>query len=793
MINLAGLSLAIACCLILALYLRGELTYDLHHKNHERIYRIVNEFSTSGMTEAAAETSWVLAPMMAEEFDEIESFVTPIKSLSSLYRHEENAFYWNVYTANENIFEMFTHEIIYGNPETALLDGASLAVNESFAKQYFGDTNPIGEIVTNDVGNPLTITLVFADLPENTHLKYDAILSSNRPGATIPEDLSVRRSQLWQIGRTYSYLMMPPDFGPADFEQMAEDFYQRHMADLGARLDLSAHFWLEPLASIHYQSDLSYDEPGGNKAYLFALLAVGSFILFVACVNYVNLATARSVRQAKEVGMRKILGANIGSLRAQFIAEAILLAMIAMLLGLVIVEVSLALLPLNELFGKTLEFSLIEEPQMLGWLMGIALLIGLLTGLYPALYLSSWAPLSAMIGSSQTGNSLLRRALVLTQFVITVAVLACTLLMLSQIRYLSDRSLGFVKENRIVIEMIGRDLLRKMPVIEAELNQHPNILDSTTSGIWLGKPTPINVFSAEDENGQMKNVTSRFMTVDPDYLEVMEMEVIAGREFSGDSPTDPVGTYIVNQFFVESQGWLEPIGKRIALNENDRYQFEGRIIGVVRDFHFQSLHEPLAPFVMRLQDNDWENKAGRGFFDTRYMTVNITGENIRETIDYLEGRFREFDPKHPFQFQFLDESLEELYQSEQRMMQLVGLFAGICIFIACLGLFGLASFTTEQRSKEIGIRKVLGASAGQIIYLLSRSILSLVLIGAVVGCIAAYFAIDYWLGNFAYRADMTLLPYLIATITALFIAYTTVALQSYKTAQADPVDALRYE
>ena len=797
LINLAGLSIAIASCLILGLYLRGELTYDQHNLNHDRIYRVVNELTSDGSSEALAETSFVLGLMMAEEYPEIEQWAMLAYSLTSLYRHEEDAFYWKVYATNERVFDIFTHEVIYGDPETALLEGGGLAVSETFAKKYFGDVNPIGEILGHEVGNPLTITLVFADLPENSHLQYDALLSTNRAAWVPPEDITDRRRALW-FSRGYTYLLMSEDFDPNDFEEMASAFYDRHMAEQGRERGSSVRFWLEPLSDIHYQSNLLYDEPTGNRAYLYALIAVALFILLVACINYINLATARSLRQAKTVGVRKILGANKRALVAQFMAEAILLTLLSTLLAIVLVEIALTLTPISELLGKNLGFSLLQEPQLLVWLGLFSVLVGVLAGIYPALYLSSWAPISGLVSDStgSKANFYFRKLLVLMQFIATVAVVACTLLMSDQIEFISDKSLGFEKENRIVVKLTGRELISKLALLEEELIQNPEILATTTSERVLGSPLSIPLFGVEREDGAMLNRNIELMEVAPNYLSVMGMEIIQGRDFSEELRTDLTGAYIVNQAFVERMGWQNPLGKRIAqttVNGVD-YIRDGRVIGVTEDFHFQSMHQLIEPLVIRLQQTEWEVMVEPGsVFQTRYITINVARENIRRTISYLEEQFREFDPFHPFQFEFLDESIDQLYRSEQNMMNLIGIFAGLCIFIACLGLFGLASFTTEQRSKEIGIRKVLGASASQIIYLLSRSMLSLVLIGAVVGCIAAYFAIDYWLGNFAYRADMTLLPYLVATIAALVVSYTTVALQSYKTARADPVDTLRYE
>ena len=786
LINLAGLSLAIACCLILALYLRSELTYDQHNVNHERIYRIAHERITEGNTEQFAYTSQTFAPMMAEEFNEIEEAVILRKANATLFRYEDQLYYWDVYVVGPNVFDVFSHDVIYGDPDTALVDGFSLAVSETFAKRYFGDENPIGEVLTSETGEKVSITLVFADLPENTHLKYDALFSNQRPAFAMPESLTARRQSLWGLG-TYNYLMMSADFDPDDFASMSSEFYERHMAAEVQEYNMAARFWLEPLADIHLNSDLQYDLPGGNRAYLYAFAAVALFILVVACINYINLATARSMRHAKEVGMRKILGARKGALTLQFMVEALAFALVASVVGVILVEILLTLTPINELLGKSLNFSLLNEPKLVVWLLAFSVIVGLLTGLYPALYLSSWAPLSALVSSSggnSKSNAHLRQGLVLAQFTVSIAVVACTLLMANQMRYLSDKSLGFDKENRVSITMIGRDLLKRIPIIKTELLQQPDILGVATSSALLGQDTWIGNFEIETNEGTMISDGAKYIQADIDYLKVMGMNLVAGRDFSQRLLTDVGLSFVVNEAMVQKMAWDEPLGKRIS---------GGRVIGVVEDFHFQSLHSTLDPFFIIPFNDDWENMGGRGFFDTRYMMVNIAGEGVRDTLAYLSQRFAEFDPKHPFQFEFLDESLDSLYQSEQRLMKLIGLFSGICIFIACLGLFGLASFTTEQRSKEIGIRKVLGANIGQIILLLSHSSLVLVAIGSVIASVIAYLVIDKWLSGFAFHTDISMWAFVIASATALLVAYITIALQSFKTARSNPIESLRYE
>lgn len=792
LINLAGLSIAIACCLILGLYLKSELSYDQHHLNHENIYRAATDFTTDGKVDRFSLTSPVLGLMMAADFDEIESYVGFRHLARDYYYYEDKAFVWDdTYEVSDNVFDVFTHEIIFGDPATALEDGSSVAVSQTFAERYFGNRNPVGELLTTDDNNPVRVMLVFADLPENTHLKYDLLISANHPDFAQPDDLTDQRNRLFGLGY-YTYLLMKEGFDEADFPEMFSTFVDRHITAVRGEVDTEMKLSALALDEIHLNSDLLYDQPVGSKTYLLAFALAAIFILAVASINYTNLATARSTRHAKDIGMRKILGASKNTLALQLLAESTIFALLSMLVGLVLVKLCLLFTPLNQLLGVTLELNLAAQPEVLGWLLLFSLTVGLLSGAYPALYLSSWAPLSALVNNSKgsSGEGLMRKALVLAQFTISVAVIACTLLMANQMQFMSEKSLGFEKEYRITFNIVGRDQLRKTPTLRSALLENPNVLGVTTSANVLGRAGGLGIFQMENNAGMMVQSTSATRSIDYDYLDTLGMKLASGRNFSREILTDIDSSILVNQSLVEQMGWDNPLGKRLE-RRSDIY----RVVGVVEDFNFQSLHSLVEPLIMfpyseKALDEVPDRAASH---INAYMTVSVASNDLRETLDYVALRFGEFDTKHPFEFEFLDDFLSELYQSEDSLMKLIGIFAGLCIFIACLGLFGLASFTTEQRSKEIGIRKVLGASAGQIIFLLSKSMLSLVLIGAVVGCAIAYFAIDAWLSNFAYRAEMSPMAYVGAILAALAVAYVTVASQAYKTAQSDPVDALRYE
>lgn len=788
LINIAGLSLGIACCIMLSLYLRSELTYDQHNINYKKIYRVVNEFNANGKIDGIAITSSVLGQMLKEEYPEVQDYVRlrPVRQ-KILYHYEDKAFYWdNVYFADDNVFKVFTHDILYGDPETALKEPNSAAVNESFARTFFGDENPIGKVIRGDNGVPFTIKLVFADLPENTHVRYEVLGSYHTEGLATPDNMTARRQALFGVN-DFTFLVMSENYNIEDFKRITEEFYTRHMEAQGKTLNWTWRSWLQPLQDIHLYSDIAYDEPTGNLYALYGFAAVAVFILLVACINYMNLATARYARRAREVGMRKILGAGRGQLISQFLSEALCFTLVSMVLGCILVELALTLTPVNTLLDTQLAFNLGDEPALLGWLLVLAIGIGLISGLYPAFYLSSVAPLSALVSSQKTGKAgiRLRELLVLVQFTISVGVIACTLLMAAQMRYVSDKALGFEKENRVMITVHGADLFGKIPTLKNELLKNSKILGVTASNNIIGGDMPMNGMQIENSDGVLETTTMSHMTVAEDYIQVMGMELVDGRDFSKKMLTDVGTSFVVNETLVKKMGWDNAIGKRMQ---------NGRVIGVVKDFHYASLHKQIEPYALHpFEDNFDALPPNIRPYILRHMIVNISGEDIRGTLDYLRGKFTEFDPKHPFEFKFLDDSLNELYLSEQRLMQLTSIFSGICIFIACLGLFGLAAFTTEQRTKEIGIRKVLGSTTSQIILLLAKNVLALVVIGAVIASLISWYAMLQWLAGFAYTTSINPLVFVFSALLAAAVAYITLALQSFKTARADPVLALRFE
>jgi putative ABC transport system permease protein len=801
-INIVGLAPGLASCLILGLYLRGELTYDRHLEGADPVYRIANEFITGGKGQRIAATSEALGPMIAAEYpDQIKAFVR-FRSNSNaggvvMRRTDqpETAYAWeDSYFADANVFDVLRHRIIAGDPRTALVDGASLAISERVAKKYFGNENPIGRTMMTDSGNANKVTLVFADLPANTHLKYDLLFSYNLPFLRLDDNPTIRRARLASVPNfVYTYLAMQPSFRPADWTRLSQGFFDKYMADMLKPNGIEWHSWLQPLRDIHMQPDLVYDRPAGNPVYLYGCAAVALIILVIACINYMNLATARATRRARSVGFRKILGASRLSLALQFLGEAILFALFALVLALVIVEVVLKLTPLNLLMDGKVSFDLLREPQLLLWLVAAALGVGLLSGLYPAFYLSSWAPLTALTGQQQSrrGNLRMREFLVLMQFTISAAAIAATLLMVAQMRYVQGRPLGFERDNRLMVLLRGAGTIEKIAEIRNEL-----LADSRITGVAVAQLTPANgddrtpsmLMRTQGRDGAMEQQQVSFLQIGDDYEKVLGLQIVKGRDLSSRLLTDLDTNLLVNEAMVKKMGWTEPLGQRVTTGNN-----AGRVVGVVRDFHFKSLHVLVEPLVMMRFGNDMSQVSEMNRpFQQRQLILGITGREVDQVLAHVGRVMAKADPRHPLEYSFLDEALDAQYHSELALTRLIGIFAALSIFIACMGLFGLAAFTTEQRTREIGTRKVLGATRWEIVTLLARRILVLVVIASVLAAVGAYFAIDEWLTGFAYHADINPLIFVLATAVAAAVAFITVALQSWKTASADPVEALRH-
>jgi putative ABC transport system permease protein len=796
LINIAGLSLAIASCLVLGLYLRTELTYDRYHANADRVYRVEQEFKADGRSQRVAMVSGLLGPMLAEEFADVRAYVRFLQpglqlgaTTERAISHGNDTFPWSdVYLADPNVFDVFSHKILYGDPKTALVDPSSAAVSRRFARKYFGEANPVGETITLDHGEPRTITLVFDDQPPNTHLKYDVLFSYNA-APPPPQDETERARDLF-AGDNFTYLVLPEHYDAHRFAAAAAAFYERHMAARAREIHSEGwSAWLRPLADIHLYSDVEWDRPLGNRYYLYGLEAAAVFLLLIACINHVNLATAAAGRRAREIGTRKILGATRRALTLRFVGESLALAIVALIVALVVVELVVPRTPIADWLGTAASLRPTAEPLVLAASFGFVLLVGIAAGLYPAFYLAAIPPLTALKQGDKLGGSRirLRELLVLVQFTVTACVIACTLLMAAQMRYIANRPLGFKDTGKVVVKLRGVDTIERLPTIESELIADKRIRAATSSMAMPGMEITSSYMDVETNDGTMKGVLVNHLPIQENFIDTLDIRVVAGRNFSSDVATDLRGAMIVNETLARQMGWTNPLGKRMGLR--------GRtVIGVVRDFNYKSLHAPVEPLVMYESVVNYSGlPPEQRELQLRYLVLDVAARDLTDTLAFVERTLRKFDAEHPFEYRFLDETLGRQYSAEQHLMKLIGVFSAICVLVACLGLFGLATFTTARRTKEIGIRKVLGASTSQIVALLSARTVLLVALGSVLASALAYAAMARWLEAFAYRVDLGPAPFVLAGAISLAVALGTVALQSLGAARMRPVQSLRQD
>ncbi|MBL8299386.1 MAG: ABC transporter permease [Rhodanobacteraceae bacterium] len=789
-INLVSLALAIACAVVLTLYVANELTYDTQHAKRGSIVRVVNEISTNGQPGSYAMTSRALGPLLLKAYPQIGNYVR-VRNLAvarNVFRYQDKALYWDkVRIADENLFDVFTHEALYGDLKTALSDPSSIAVSETFARAYFGDRNPVGETVSTDTFS-YRIAAVFKDLPKNTHLRYDAVLSMKRLRAFGIDDISVTPEQLFGLDN-YTYFELAPGMDRATFDQLLARFRDEVALPAGRDLHSRIEFFSQPLTAIHFDNAYRYDNPTGSLLYVYGFIAIGLFLIGVACINYTNLATARAVRRAKEIGMRRVLGATPLQLVAQFLGESICFALLAALLALAMLAAFNATVGIGNLLGTDVELSLFRAPAMwLGIFFGV-LLIGVVAGAYPAFYLSAISPKAAITHQRSMRKSSFgfREALVLVQLVVSIGIVSGTLIMNRQMDYVANMPLGFDSAGRIALLLRGVDVIEKIPVMKAELERRPDVLGVAESSFAPGDEVNATLLNLETNDGAMQGVTVNQIAVGRDFVKVVGLQVVQGRDFSQRMLTDVGASVLVNEFLVRTMGWKDPIGKRI--------QGDSRVIGVVKDFNFSSLHTPVGPIILhQFAKDDLANvpPVQRNLV-ARSLVVALKAGAGPEALSAVRNVVSTLDPKHPFEYAFFDDLLRRQYAGEARTLRLTSGFAVICIVISCLGLFGLAAFTTEQRTKEIGMRKVLGASVFNIVLMLSKGLLALVLVAAVLASGATFVVMQYWLATFAYRTEIQAAAFVAASLLIGVLAFLSVAAQAGRTALKNPVKSLRYE
>jgi len=771
-INIMGLTVGMTACLLIFLYVRFEMSYDRFHSKADRIYRIVADIKTPTETIPASGPAWAVPGHLKFDFSEIEAFTRVMPDNILLRKGDikfnESKSLW----ADSMFFQIFSFKLLKGDPHTALKEPYSVVLTESTAKKYFGKADPLGQtILITSESSPATITGVMQDMPENTQVKGDLLVSMS----TITTKFAKGIDDQWSNYSPWAYILLKPGITPQSIEKRLPAFLEKWSGKEMKELQMYVTLKLEQLKSVYLYSTRGDSLGSIRNVYIFSIIAL--FILIIACINFINLTTARASERAKEVGIRKVAGAVRPQLASQFIGESIIICFIAFLLTLGLS--SLLLSSFNQLAGKIISKGIFYDGGLIVLLLGSGIVIGLLAGVYPAFILSSFKPIEVLKGRFATSNkgTFLRKGLVIAQFAISTALIIGTIIVYTQMSYMRNRELGFNKDQVLVIETQRE---KKREALLQSISRLPNVKATSLSGSVPGSGQPGAYSEVENIKGDLQITNLDLYYVDFDYIPLYNIKMAAGRAFNREFKTDSNEAMILNEAATRLLGYHSPdqaVGKRFK-----QWGHEGKIIGVIKDFNYHSLQSPVKPLTMRMERDRF-----------RLLSVKLNPANVQTTIAAIEKQFKTTIPNRPFSYYFMDEFFDRQYRSEERFGRLFLDFAALAIFISCLGLLGLASYSTMQRTREIGIRKVMGASVSNIINLLSKEFLKLVIISFFIAAPVAWYFMNQWLLDFAYRTHISWWIFAAAGTLAVLIALLTISFQAFKAAVANPVKALRTE
>ncbi|HPE18157.1 MAG TPA: ABC transporter permease [Tenuifilaceae bacterium] len=766
-INIVGLAIGMACSILILLWVQDELRFDKWHSKSERMGRVLVRVMTNGEPYEVAVNPAALGPNLQKDFPEMES-VCRFKNWGEwLFLYKDGEFIQaNSGAIDSTAFDIFDFKFLFGSKEKALTDPHSLVLTEDLSHRIFGDENPIGKVLEVKDRGVFKVVAVIADV-EHSHFDFDFLF----PFQVIKED-GENIDEMGQGSYNFAIYFLLKNknlFSSVDekLKNSLNKFSDENTTEL----------FSQKFKDIYLHSNFAYDFIfKGDITNVITFSTIAFLVLIIACINFMNLTTARSSNRAKEIGLRKVVGAKRSSVISQFLSESILMSFVSFIIALAIVGV---LLPkFNELSGKELTPAMLIEPSIVLMLILIALITGILAGSYPAFFLSAFNPIKVLKGKLSNGakSSLFRKVLVVIQFTLSVALIVSTIMISKQMRFVKNKDLGYNKNHLVHIAMNG-GIRKNFESLKQQLLQNPNIKGVTTSRVlpvYACPSTSINEWEGKDDDREM---TIHFFPVGYDFFETMEISMVDGRTFSKDFSADTVNSFIINQEAAKQMGMENPVGKTMSLHGTSGY-----IIGVMKDFNFNNIRNKIAPLVLFMNHNQ-----------ARICFVRISENNTQETLSYIEDVWKRFEPDYDFNFRFMDESLARLYRSEQRSNTLINYFSIFSIFISCLGIFGLASFMAEQKTKEIGVRKVLGADIPHVVRIFSVEFTKLVLIGNVLAYPIAVYAMNKWLSNFAYHTNLTWWIFVLAAVISFTLVLITIAYQSYKAAVKNPVLSLRYE
>lgn len=774
-INILGLTIGITCSMFLLLYILDELSYDRYHANAPNIYRVI-----SNIKEPDNAFTWAIAQIpltdeLRDNYPEVKNAVRFFGIGRSLYKNGEKQFYeGDFYLADSTTFDMFSYKIIDGDINTALDAPFSIVLTKKIAIKYFGTTNVVGQSLQNQQNETFKVTAVMEDVPLNSHFIFDALISrSTQPNY----------QGNWGSFGVYTYIQLPEGYSLDKMYASLDKVIKEKVDPIFAQYGITIKYELQRITDIHLHSKIQDEaEAGGDISYIYIFAAVAAFMLIIACINYMNLATARSANRAKEVGIRKVMGSQRTQLIAQFITESVVIALIALVASLILIY---ALLPsFNDLANKQLPFSYILQAPVILSLLGVIVFVGIVGGSYPAFYLSGFNPVSVLKGklSMKGGNAFFRKSLVVTQFSISIFMLISTLVVYDQLQYMRNKDLGFTKERVVRISLSSDDQIRKSDVLAERMRQTKGVASAGTANSSPGQGISKNLLKVEDNDGKLSERGIDLYNADYDFVKTMGMTIVQGRDFSRDIPSDTTYAVLVNEAMIKRMAWKEPLGKRFIFNGPNNTEIERKVVGIVKDYNQNSLYDVIEPLMIIM--NSYNN----------YVFVKTEGD-IRESIAAIESTWKTVNPDLPFEYDFLDQDFNSQYKSDEKRSQIFTAFSGLTITIACLGLLGLAAFTTQQRYKEIGVRKVIGASINSLVVLVAKEFFLLVGIGMLIAFPVAWYFTDSWLQKFAYRIELTgeWLTFIVSALLAFTITLVTVGYHVLRAASANPVKALRDE
>jgi putative ABC transport system permease protein len=794
-INIFGLSVGLTCCMLISLYLHNEMNYDRYHANINHLYQLGTTFVKDGKDDRTVNTPGPIAQAMKQEFPEIANS-TRLMGLfaedKTLFQYggpntEKKSFYEsNGFMADSSFFQLFTYNFIEGNPVTALSDPNTVVLSEEIAKKFFGNATALNKIVhissSTNGDSDYTVTGVFRPYNEPSHINARFFLSFRGGGM---EQSMKRNTSMATNNMFYTYFLLKPGANAQQLENKFPEFVDKYIGkDLKAMGFYKKQF-LIPVKDIHLHAGMAVDVTGtGNPTYLYILASIALFTLLIACINFMNLATARSSKRSAEVGVRKVLGAEKNALIRQFLGESILMSLFSFVLALLIT--ALFLPAFSRVGGINISFSFSEHKWFLAGFLALAIITGFIAGIYPAFYLSSFKPVKVLKG--KLTNSLaavsLRKGLVVFQFVISVALIIASVVIMRQMNFLHSTDLGFAKDQQIVIPFRSNNAKNIYTSLKNEISRNREVLSAGASFYYPGIFNPSDLGLYREGKTMKEAKLTRMNWVDYSFLQTLEIQPIAGRLFAEEFPADTSNRIILNEKAISELGFTakEAVGKPLFFDWNgqaNRYE----IIGVIKDFHFKDLHTAIEPYGFFLNNRPFYN----------YLIVHTNTADMKKMLVSIEKTWHGLNPNEPFEYSFLDEDFQKNYEAENRLSAIVTYFTIIAILISCLGLFGLATFSAEQRIKEIGVRKVLGASVTSIVSLLSKDFLKLVIISIIVASPIAWYVMNNWLRDFAYRTDINWEVFAITALVAIIIALVTISFQAIKAAIANPVKSLRTE